>query len=57
LGVLGVVLIPGSVASFAEASLRDRGDRDDLEAFLEQAVSQRAVVVAGRLKRYPDASG
>jgi hypothetical protein len=57
LGVLGIVLVPGAVASFAEAGLRHRGDRNDFEAFLQQAVGQWAVVVAGGLKRYPDASG
>jgi hypothetical protein len=51
LGVLGIVLVPSAIAGLAKAGLVYRGDGDPFETFLEQAVGQRAVVVAGRLKR------
>jgi hypothetical protein len=50
LGVLGIVLVPAVVQGLARADQGNRGDQPDVEAGLDQAPGERAVVVTGRLE-------
>jgi hypothetical protein len=50
LGVLGIVLVPAVVQGLARAGQGNRGDQPDVEAGLDQAPGERAVVVSGRLQ-------
>ena len=56
LRVLGIVLVPPIVQRLPRAGKGHRGDETQLEPRGEQAVSERAVVVAGRLEADDDGS-
>lgn len=57
LRVLGIVLVPRVEHRFALPRLCHGIDADHLVPGREQTVSQRALAVAGRFKRYPAIAG